>query len=209
MDYISEIRTLANEGLCIDPDFKIFGANYHKWQFGEKVDMQQIRDYERDMKIILPQPLIRYLTELGDGGAGPDYGIYNLDKIKKLNAFLPKTRNLPVMLDHSMTSEQWVLFAHKYEELNNKIDYNQFNSKREEQRVIQEIENMNLSLLAGGIFINTPGCTMNSLLMYRGAARGEVFNIDFDYICELQSEPYCYGKFEEWIINSMKQSLKR
>lgn len=92
MDYISEIRMLAQEGLRRDPTYKIFGANYHKWQFGEPADI----------------------------------------------------------------------------------------GKR---------------------------CTMNSILMCRGAAAGEVFVVDFDYLFQLQSEPYCCGKFEDWIIKTMKNSL--
>jgi len=39
MDYISEIKALAQEGLRRDPTYQIFGANFHRWQFAEPVDM--------------------------------------------------------------------------------------------------------------------------------------------------------------------------
>ena len=66
---------------------------------------------------------------------------------------------------------------------------------------------MELAMCAGGIFIGKRGCTMNYILMCRGAAAGEVFLVDFDYIFALRSEPYCYGKFEDWVIKEMRISL--
>lgn len=209
MDYISEIKVLAQEGLRQDPTYKIFGANHHNWKFGEPADMQKIHDFEKDMKITLPEALVRYLTELGDGGAGPDYGIYSLEEMRKRNVFLHQTVNLPVMLDHSMTNEQWSDFAKKYETLDDIINSDKFyiQTKEHQERLMQELRNMELSLIAGGVLIGTPGCTMNSILMCRGAAAGEVFVVDFDYIFSLRSEPYCCGKFEDWIIKKMKRSL--
>lgn len=209
MDYISEIKALAQEGLRRDPTYSIFGANRHKWQFGEPVNMQKISDFESDMKITLPKPLVRYLTELGDGGAGSDYGIYSLEAMRRENVYLPKTANLPVMLDHSMTDEQWIDFAKKYETLEDIIYSDKFKTKTKEQQesLMREMDDMELSICAGGVFISTPGCSMNSILMCRGAAVGEVFVVDFDYMYQLRSEPYCCGKFEDWIIEKMKRSL--
>lgn len=200
MDYISEIRALAEEGLRRDPEYKIFGANHHHWKFGEPVDMQKIRDFERDLNVKLPEAFVRYLTELGNGGAGPYYGIYSLEKIRENSAY-SETMHLPVMLDHSRTAEYWTDFAKRYEALEDQFDLL-------DEVQLQEYQHMQLSVMAGGIFINTPGCTMNSLLMCRGAAAGEVFMIDFDYLHMIREEPYCYGKFEDWMIKEMKKSLK-
>lgn len=210
MDYISEIKALAQEGLRCDPKYEIFGARIHKWQFGEPADIQKIYDFQNDMKITIPEALVRYLTELGDGGAGPDYGIYSLDKMRRENTFLPETADLPVMLDHSMTDEQWLDFAKKYETLDDIIFSDEFDTKTEEQQesLMKELNGMESSVLAGGLFIGTPGCTMNSVLMCRGAACGEVFIVDFDYFFQLRSEPFCCGKFEDWIIRKMKKSIR-
>lgn len=209
MDYISEIKVLAQKGLRRDPTYRIFGADRHRWQFAEPTDMREIRNFEKNMKITLPKALVRYLTELGNGGAGPDYGIYSLEKMREENAFLPQTANLPVMLDHSMTDEQWIDFAKRYETLDDIICSDEFETKTKEQQesLMREMRDMELSMCAGGVFISTPGCTMNSILMCRGAAAGEVFVVDFAYIYQLQSEPHCCGKFEDWIIKKLRKSL--
>ncbi|MDE5584002.1 MAG: SMI1/KNR4 family protein [Ruminococcus sp.] len=210
MDYISEIKILAQEGLRRDSMYKIFGANHHKWQFAKPANKRTIQKFEKNMKITLPQSFVRYLTELGNGGAGPDYGIYSLEVMQKRNVFIPQTAQMPVMLDHSMTDEQWADFAKKYEILDDTICSDEFDTKTKEQQenLLHERLNMELALCAGGVFIGTPGCTMNSILMCRGAATGEVFVIDFDYIFTLQSEPYCCGKFEDWIVKKMRKSLE-
>lgn len=208
MDYIAEIKALAEEGKRLDPKYNIFGACSHKWQFGEPVNMQQIRSFENDMKIKLPEPFVRYLTELGNGGAGPDYGIYTLDMMRKRNPFIRETANFPVMLDHSLTATQWADFAKKYETIDAAISCDISDTSEEQERAVQELHTMELHLLAGGIFISTPGCTMNSILMCRGAAAGEVFTVDFDYMFQLQSEPYCNGKFEDWVIRAMQRALR-
>lgn len=208
MDYINEIKALAEKGQRIDPKCHIFGAIHHKWQFGEPVNLQQIHSFESDMKITLPEPFVRYLTELGNGGAGPNYGIYSLEMMRKENPSIAKTINFLVMLDHSMTAAQWTDFSQEYEALEDKILAGEFDTTEEKEHAVQKLGAMKLNLIAGGIFISTPGCTMHSLLMCRGAAMGEVFTIDFDNIFQLQSEPYCDGKFEDWVIREMQRSLK-
>ena len=59
------------------------------------------------MCVALPVPFVRYLTELGNGGVGADYGIYPLDSIRKGNSYAALTKDLPPMLDHSLTDAQW------------------------------------------------------------------------------------------------------
>ena len=209
MDFIAEMKLLAQEGLRRDPNYQIFGARSHHWQFGKPADMQEIRAFEKEMHISLLEPLVRYLTELGDGGAGPDYGIYSLEEMRKYNPSLRQTAKLPVMLDHSMTNAQWSDFAQKYEALDDIIntDHLAAYTKEQQERLFQEERDMELSLIAGGVFIGTPGCTMNTILMCRGAAAGEVFVVDFDYIFTLRAEPHWCGRFEDWLINETKRSL--
>ncbi len=79
---------------------------------------------------------------------------------------LPKTANLPVMLDHSMTDEQWIDFAKKYETLEDIIYSDKFKTKTKEQQesLMRELDDMELSICAGGVFISTPGCSMNSII---------------------------------------------
>ena len=80
--------------------------------------MQEVRAFEREMHITLPENYVRYLTELGNGGPGGSYYIYSLEEMKQEIDNSPewmaeKAKLLP-MLDHSLSDEEWKAFGEKY-----------------------------------------------------------------------------------------------
>lgn len=68
-----------------DTGLSIFGAKSHRWTFN--APHPDVGGIEREHGISLPPLYRRYLSELGDGGAGPDHGI---------QPFGPVARSLPV-----------------------------------------------------------------------------------------------------------------
>ena len=201
MDYIAEIKELAKKGHSIGV---MKNPNRRKRLFEPTATMKQIQDFERDMCVTLPRPFVRYLTELGNGGAGADYGIYSLDRMREENPHAALAKDLPPMLDHSLTDAQWTEFAQRYTE----ICQRNFSSPEEGEQAEKALREMELQMMAGGIIISTSGCTMNTILMCRGEAKGEVFVLDWDYMFQVHSEPWCGGKFEDWMINNMRQRIK-
>lgn len=203
MDYIARIKELAEKANSLHI------LNYNATIDSNKLfnlpaTMKQLKDFEQEMCITLPVSLVRYLIELGNGGVGADYGVFSLDEMRQHNAFSMMTKDIPPMLDHSLTDEQWTEFAERYTTLDEKIDYV---SDDEVKQIIRQLGEMQKQMIAGGIFISTLGCTMNAILMCRGAAKGEVFILDFDNMDQVYSEPYCCGKFEDWIINDLQQKI--
>ncbi len=214
MDYISEIKELSKEVYRLG--LRVNGMlDGREVQFNSPARISEVRQFERDMCVTLPEPLVRYLTELGNGGPGPNYGIYSLERMRKCN--IPDLIQLPPMLDHTHSDEEWLELGERYVQLDEMIDKLWYKYKNEDKDYYrkkaapleEEIEKIRMRIIAGGVFINTPGCTMNTILMCRGAAVGEVFTIDFDYMDQLYEEPYCGGNFEEWIINNMKKRISK
>ena len=72
MDFIEEMKKLIDER--------------SHYQGGQKCNapatLKEVRDFERDMNIVLPENYVRYLTELGNGGPGGYCRIYSLDYVK-------------------------------------------------------------------------------------------------------------------------------
>jgi tetratricopeptide (TPR) repeat protein len=62
----------------LDPHFEIFGANEHRYQLTPSLDPEVIVAFEAEHKIQLPAEYRDFLRYLGDGGAGPFYGLYAL-----------------------------------------------------------------------------------------------------------------------------------
>lgn len=201
MDYIEKIKKLVKKAHSRN----VLNYNFSPLHdFAPPATMQQIKEFEKEIGMTLPIPLVRYLTELGNGGPGADYGIWSIDEMRQQNDPATIRNDLPPMLDHSLTDEHWKQFAEKYLAVEEKMNNA---SEDEYEQLEKQREDMQNQMKAGGIFISTPGCTMLSLLMCRGKAKGEVFILDFDYIHQVDSEPYCCGKFEDRIIKDLHERI--
>ena len=69
------VRRLAE----FDRMFVAFGASKHKYTFRNRVTLSRIESFESKYSLSLPIDYRSYLTELGNGGSGPYYGIEPLD----------------------------------------------------------------------------------------------------------------------------------
>ena len=97
------------------PEFKVFGASKHKYQFEARADMTEIRAFEQKHGLKLPENYVRVLTELGSG-AGTYYGLYPLSRLG--NDYSEHIGSVATFLDATLTPQIWkqvmvVLFAFK------------------------------------------------------------------------------------------------
>ncbi len=58
-----------------DPRRKVFGANEHGYKLRPTAPLSVIESFERQHGISLPLDYRSFITEIGDGGAGPFYGL--------------------------------------------------------------------------------------------------------------------------------------
>jgi len=59
----------------------IFGANGHEYKLRPSLDETKIAEFERRYSVRLPDDFRNFLTHVGNGGAGPYYGIHGLDEL--------------------------------------------------------------------------------------------------------------------------------
>lgn len=75
--------TRVREGLAelgrLDPGYRLFGASTHRYALAPPVEPQLVEAVETALGAPLPEGYGRFLTELGDGGAGPYYGVLPLE----------------------------------------------------------------------------------------------------------------------------------
>ena len=62
-----------------DSSFSQFGAARHKYLFNPPLSFDRIQEFEKDNGIKLPTEYVRFMTEIGNGGAGPFYGLEPLE----------------------------------------------------------------------------------------------------------------------------------
>lgn len=64
-----------------DSSLKLFGARKHKYLLNPVVPREVIREFESRHRVILPEGYVAFLTALGNGGAGPFYGLEPLENV--------------------------------------------------------------------------------------------------------------------------------
>jgi len=90
---IRDLAALMGRLREADTDFRVFGADNHRYQIGPTLSEQQLQEFEAKHKILLPEDYRLYLKLIGNGsgrslppepnaswmvaGAGPDYGLYS------------------------------------------------------------------------------------------------------------------------------------
>lgn len=68
---------------ALDPDCKVSGAHHHRHQLGAKVPERQLLALEKKLGVALPPGLRAFYATVGDGGAGPDFGLYPFSALKR------------------------------------------------------------------------------------------------------------------------------
>ncbi|MDE7300391.1 MAG: SMI1/KNR4 family protein [Lachnospiraceae bacterium] len=79
--WVSKLRKQLKRAGEKDPDFSRFGADSHKYQLKPPISEETIAAFETRFGISLPEGYRNFLLWMGDGGAGPFYG---LDQLKAM-----------------------------------------------------------------------------------------------------------------------------
>ena len=74
-DFIAEVKTLIAKLTKLDCRRVAFGAGRYNYRFPAPLSIAQVEAFERRYAVVLPLAYRRFLTELGNGGPGPYYGV--------------------------------------------------------------------------------------------------------------------------------------
>lgn len=190
-EYAAYIRDLVYRAGLADNEYKIFGANSHKYKLNPVIPLSTVKNYEKQYNIKLPDEYIFFLTKIGNGGAGPDYGIYPLEDSIRYTPYLigytpDEAKNMPVFLNKSMTKDEW---NKKTDILENMDD--------------DEYDKYERTIYSGQLEIGTEGCSGCMTLMIKGEYYGEIVLTNLDlYMPQFTDMTFMqwYEKFFDWIV---------
>jgi hypothetical protein len=80
-DYIEDIRHGLLQLREATPQPRVFGAEAHEFILHPPLNEAVVRKFENKHRIQLPADYRRFLIELGNGGAGPFYGVFKLGEM--------------------------------------------------------------------------------------------------------------------------------
>lgn len=161
---LDRIKNKLEKAMRKDTAFLVFGASSHKYKVYEVLTAKELADWQEKNQVTLPEPYAQFLTKVGNGGAGPYYGIYSIEKATSYterNAFTTKC-----VLHPRMTKEKW---NHLIEPLISDEDISDPEYDAARDRV-----------MGGMLCIGTQGCEYDMYLVLEGKHRGEiVYTADF------------------------------
>lgn len=179
------ILNLLKEAKKADSYFKQFGSSRHKYKLNPVISAESVLKAERKYNFKLPEDYFWFITNVGNGGAGPYYGLksFSLDKEKYLKLLGKET-----MLSPMRSKEEYDQFICKYEECEE-----------------DEYDELNEELWQGLLYLGTQGCTMNIHLILSGEYRGKIIYGDYDrYRPFFPSTNNFLEWYENWLLETSK-----
>lgn len=147
----------------------IFGASGHHFEFNAPIEMNTLRAWERAHGVELPEEYRDYLLALGNGGAGPFFGIHPLGMWEghEIVSMDDALGDLRAPFPHR---EAWNLPAARFEPPDFEDDdaENAWNAQL-------DADYDDRSLVNGAIWIADHGCALRTLLVVTGRERGNVW----------------------------------
>lgn len=173
------VRTLA-AAAAIDRDFRVFGASKHKYRLNAPLSVDLVRAAEEKYGFTLPEDYFRFITEIGDGGAGEDYGLYSFGD------FIGKPLYPAIEDSRRKLSEPFAVRPMTAEDNESSgLADGYFEQNREkcffDPRCLDDDPDSDFDgLPTGFLAIMTRGCQYDVGLALNGEHRGKVFDIDYE-----------------------------
>lgn len=82
---VDKLRKQLEKAQAMDPDRKRFGAKSHQYQWNPPARREEIEQFEEKIGVSLPKEYRDFLLYAGNGGAGPYYGLWSLERVSWLN----------------------------------------------------------------------------------------------------------------------------
>jgi len=79
IDFATALREAVALFAARDPERRRFGARRHQYRFAAPISAARLDEIERDADVRFPDDYREHVTTLGDGGAGPYFGLLPLD----------------------------------------------------------------------------------------------------------------------------------
>lgn len=195
------IIEILNKAHQIDSECELFGASRHQYKLNPPISVSYVHDVEERYGFELPEDYFRFITEIGDGGAGPDYGITEFTYLMRkgsspgVDKFLEAYR---YSLAKPFTPRP--LKADELEEYAAIATKEAYERDPDKYFVYNKAEARDLCDTDGFYVLGTRGCQWDFGLITAGERRGQVFDTD-------NEGGYCFqaGSFEEFYRNWLER----
>ena len=198
----SKLKKLDGGGLFKIATYKIFGSATHKYKFNSCLTEETLQSFENTFDFTLPIDYRNFLTQIGNGGSGPSYGLLPL---KDWNIELEMVDDKFLSIDFPHLDEWNLVQDFK----SNDEDY----TESEEFQKWEE-EYFSNKHVTGSIRICHYGCAIYYLLIVTGKNAGQIWIDDrandngiFPAISKATKRRLTFIEwYDEWLTESLNQA---
>lgn len=196
-----------------DKKRKVFGASTHDYRLNPKLTEAQVAKFERTWRFRVPKDYRVFLTELGNGGAGPYYGVFELGKIDDGFGFTKwKTWKLEPRkkFPHRKRWNDRELLYRSAPDAKDEAAYDEWlDSDKREADFLRYVKGVGVD--RGCIPLCHEGCALRDWLVVTGPEAGSVWHdasADENGIAPVAIGKRTRVSFSEWYLDWLKHSLK-
>jgi len=193
-----EILSKLEELRSIDTNYKIFGSEFHKYKLNPVLPEKAILKFETNYKIKLPLDYRSFLMEIGNGGAGPYYGVFPLGEYDE-GVWKENDGFVGVLSEFFPYTSDW------NEEPNfpNENDYEDEEKFEKDYLAVQEEYWKSLN---GAIPICHQGCANRNWLIISGQETGKIWIDKLADFAGLKKTDLTFG---QWYLKWLNDSLEK
>ena len=93
---IENIKNKINRLKELSEDLNLFASNKHQFKLNNIKSETQLKEFETENSILLPNEYREFIKTIGNGGLGPNYGLETIENGKYRNLDIPTTESLPI-----------------------------------------------------------------------------------------------------------------
>ena len=173
-----EVLAILNAARRIDENCEMFGASKHRYLLNPPIRKSFVRGVEERYGFKLPEDYFDFITEVGDGGAGPDYGITPFVELVQKGQ---NTRAEAYAADYRRSlAKEFTPRSMRTDEVDEyAIVTKEYYEKNPEQYfVYDKFDDDNLCITNGFFVLGTHGCQWDFGMVVSGERRGQIFDMD-------------------------------
>lgn len=205
-----EIEKVLLQAEQLDPKYEMFGVQHHKYKLNPPIRKEFVHRIEERYNFQLPEDYFQFITEAGDGGAGPAYGIYQFKNFLRKGSS-PGVEKFYEAYRQSL-ARPFIVYPMKPGEVEYDYAFSKEAYEKNPEKYFVEIGNSDEYALCdtnGYLVLGTHGCQWDFGLVISGERRGQVFDTDNEGGYSLAAGSFSEF-YQEWLdyISDTKQFME-
>jgi hypothetical protein len=212
---MDEIIEKLKELKSIDSQFHNFGSSSHEYKLNPSLSIEDFESIEEKYSCNFPDEYKYFITNIGNGGAGPFYGLFPIEQQDDNHDMCSwEAGYLIGDLSQPFThTKEWNLDNSFWE---NEPDPDQCETEEQEDELWEawhkelEAKYWAPHIMNGAIPICHQGCAIRTWLVVTGPMKGTVwddYRCDNDGIMPVKNKDGKYASFSDWYIDWLNQSI--